>query len=96
MSSSQQPAVGTLENENKPWSRSFSDGYDYVMVFPLDRDEENSLLAAADPDIQPWHKCKPVCNEVIAKMVDMGLEIFPYSSVQGDELIILIRMPVSV
>lgn len=27
-------------------------------------------------------------------MVDMGLEVFPYTSVQGDELLVLIRMSV--
>jgi hypothetical protein len=61
----------------------FSATFDYVMVFKMDEDNNGvpSQSAAA----------KTCMNA----MLSAGLEIFPYLSVQKDELYVLIRAPVS-
>ena len=58
----------------------FSAQFDYVMVFPL--------LTVGDPTSQS-KVCKFVCQE----MIDAGFELFPYLSVQKDELVVLSKIP---
>jgi hypothetical protein len=58
--------------------------FEYVMVFKLEQEEEGGAY-------KQDHYCKHVC----AVMKEAGLILFPYLSVQQDELIVLIRAPVS-
>jgi hypothetical protein len=59
----------------------FSSTYDYVMVFK----QKGTNLE---------HQSKHA-KHCIHAMMAAGLEIFPYLSVQNDELVVLIRCPVS-
>jgi hypothetical protein len=56
----------------------FSDGFDYVMVFPM----------------KEVHQTK-VTKFCIHEIMEAGLEVFTFLSVQDDELLVLIRCPVS-
>jgi hypothetical protein len=56
----------------------FTDQFDYVMVFPLKNFTDESK------------ETKHCLHEILAA----GMEIYPYKSVQDDELIVLIRCPV--
>jgi hypothetical protein len=60
-----------------------ANAYDYCMVFKLEG-EPGSL------------KQSDVAKYVVKKMLDAKFELFSYLSVQRDELIVLIRCPVSV
>lgn len=56
--------------------------YDYVMVFPMEGPAgQMKQSATAKFSVQEMHKA--------------GLETFSYLSVQNDELIVLVRCPVS-
>eukprot|EP01031_Cornospumella_fuschlensis_P040676 gene40676-49594_t len=55
----------------------FAETFDYVMVFPL-KDGDNQTKE---------------CKHCINAMLEAGLEIYPYKSVQDDELMVLIRAP---
>jgi hypothetical protein len=59
-----------------------ANAYDYCMVFKLEG-EPGSL------------KQSDVAKYVVKKMLDAKFELFSYLSVQRDELIVLIRCPVS-
>ncbi len=63
-------------------SNDLSAAYDYVMVFPME---------GADSSVK---KQSELSKSVMKIMEDAGLEIFPYLSVQDDELLVLIRCPV--
>jgi hypothetical protein len=65
-------------------TNEFSAAYDYVMVFPME-----------GADNMP-KKQSETAKSVMKTMEDAGLEIFPYLSVQNDELLVLIRCPVSI
>ena len=58
----------------------FSAQFDYAMVFPL--------LTEGDPTSQS-NVCKHVCQELIYA----GFELFPYLSIQKDELMVLLKIP---
>lgn len=60
----------------------FAQTFDYCMVFPMKK--ENGQ----------YHQ-SPVAKFCVQEMVNAGLECFPYLSVQGDEMLVLIRCPVS-
>lgn len=61
--------------------KEFSQTFDYVMVFPMIGDTKETQSVTA--------------KYVIHEMIGAGFEIYPYLSVQKDEFIILIRVPVS-
>jgi hypothetical protein len=73
-------ATESIFAANHP-SNEFSNSYDYVMVFPLN---------GSSHEFQ-----SKVAKHAIHEMLDAGLELFTYRSVQDDELIVLIRCPVS-
>jgi hypothetical protein len=60
----------------------FSEQFDYVMVFKM-----------VETDTQPEQSA--AAKTCISAMLTAGLEVFPYLSVQKDELFVLIRAPVS-
>lgn len=60
----------------------FSAQFDYVMVFKMVEGAEGPEQSAA-------------AKTCINAMLTAGLEVFPYLSVQKDELYVLIRAPVS-
>jgi hypothetical protein len=59
-------------------AKEFSQKYDYCIVFPMEADKTESAVA----------------KHCIKEMIGAGLEIYPYLSVQEDELYVLIRTPV--
>ncbi len=61
-------------------STEFSSAFDYVMVFPMKGDQHQYQ--------------SNVSRHCINVMISAGLEVFPYLSVQNDELLVLIRAPV--
>jgi hypothetical protein len=73
-------ATESIFATNHP-SNEFSNSYDYVMVFPLN---------GSAHEFQ-----SKVAKHALHEMLDAGLELFTYRSVQDDELIVLIRCPVS-
>jgi hypothetical protein len=64
-------------------SSEFSSRFDYIMVFGMN-DPGNGPMIQTD-----------AAKTVISAMLQAGLEVFPYLSVQKDELYCLIRAPVS-
>lgn len=60
----------------------FAQTFDYCMVFPMKKDS-NGIFQQS-----------PVAKYCVQEMVNAGLECFPYLSVQGDEMLVLIRCPV--
>ncbi len=56
--------------------------YDYVMVFKLEQEENGQRQQTA------------AAKDCMKSMIAAGLEIFPYQSVQKDEIYVLIRAPV--
>lgn len=59
----------------------FSQTYDYCMVFPMKKvGNEYQQTGAA--------------QYVVEELLSAGFEIYPFLSVQGDELLVLIRCPV--
>jgi hypothetical protein len=60
----------------------FSNQYDYAMVLKMDGEEGRYVPSN-------------IAKFVIKQMTNAGLETFAYTSVQLDELIVLIRCPVS-
>jgi hypothetical protein len=60
----------------------FSAQYDYVMVFKMHEGENGPEQSTT-------------AKNCINAMLTAGLEVFPYLSVQKDELYVLIRAPVS-
>ncbi|RYH21302.1 hypothetical protein EON65_20995 [archaeon] len=65
-------------NIDEDGKNDFAETFDYVMVFPL-------------KDLTTQTK---ECKHVLHAMLEVGLEIYPYKSVQDDELMVLIRAPV--
>lgn len=63
-------------------SENFSETFDYVLVFPMDKDEASGKYSQS-----------PVAKHCLHAMLDAGLEIYPYLSIQGDELYVLFRSP---
>lgn len=64
--------------DNEEPKNDFAETFDYVMVFPL-------------KDLTTQTK---ECKHCLNAMLEAGLEIYPYKSVQDDELIVLVRAPV--
>jgi hypothetical protein len=71
--------LGDIGEEVDP-AHKFTGQYDYVMVFPINKDTGEQS-----------NETKFCIHEIL----DAGLEIFPYKSIQEDELYVLIRCPVS-
>lgn len=65
--------------------QNFANKFDYVMVFAM----ENV------PGTETF-KQSPEAKHYIRVMLEENLVLFPYLSVQGDELIVLIQCPVRV
>ncbi|KAJ1415495.1 hypothetical protein B484DRAFT_434715, partial [Ochromonadaceae sp. CCMP2298] len=63
-------------------SDELSSKYDYVMVFPMEGDA-GAL------------KQTNVCKHAVDVMTKAGLETFCYTSIQDDELIVLVRCPIA-
>lgn len=59
----------------------FSQTFDYCMVFPMQK--ENGVYFQNN-----------AAKYCVQELVAAGMEVFPYLSVQGDELLVLIRCPV--
>lgn len=66
---------------NPDANADFLQSYEYVLVFPMAKDFTSETKEA-----------RYCMNEMLAA----GLEIFPYKSIQDDELLVLVRAPVSV
>lgn len=62
--------------------------YDYVMVFPMMGPGQSAWKENADGN-EASHRAR----DLVKRMISVGLELFPYLSIQGDELIILITCP---
>jgi hypothetical protein len=60
--------------------KEFSAKFDLVMVFPMEGENKQQQTDA--------------CKHIVYEMLEAGLEIFTYLSVQDDELYCLIRAPV--
>lgn len=60
--------------------KEFSQTFEYVMVFPMEGDTKDTQSVTA--------------KYAIHEMLGAGFELYPYLSVQKDELIVLIRCPV--
>jgi hypothetical protein len=65
-------------------NRDLSSKYDYCMVFVMQKD------ANKQPTIYPDY-----CNFIVNELKVAGLEVFSYMSAQNDEVVVLIRSPVS-
>ncbi len=65
-------------------SSDIAANYDYCMVFKLKTDQTTGKLRQSN-----------TAKYCVNKMKEKGLETFNYLSVQRDELIVLIRCPVS-
>lgn len=61
----------------------FSGTFDYVFVFPM----ENAGVDGATT------QQSPVTRHCLNQLITTGLEVYPYLSVQKDELIVLVRCP---
>jgi len=61
--------------------KEFSQTFEYVMVFPMEGETKETQSVTA--------------KYVIHEMLGAGFELYPYLSVQKDELIVLIRCPVN-
>lgn len=65
----------------------FSGAFDFVIVFPMKEvDEPGGSFRREQSD---------TAKHVMHAMLNAGLEIYPYLSVQDDELLVLFRAPVS-
>jgi hypothetical protein len=67
--------------KNETPSKTFAHEFDYVIVFPYIEKEEKGQ--------------SPDAKYIMHAMLLSGLELFPYLSVSGKELFVLIRAPVS-
>ena len=63
----------------------FSQTYDYCMVFPMKKVKTDSGKTFEQTDAAKY---------CVSELLAAGFEIYPYTSVQGDALIVLIRCPV--
>lgn len=74
--------------ENKDFLAKFS----YCMVFPLQQKTRSNADMTSDPEyiVHEGFKQTDACKDICHTMVNVGLEIFPYLSIQEDELIVLI------
>lgn len=63
----------------------FSQTFDYCMVFPMKKvkDENGKHFEQTE-----------AAKYCVSELLGAGFEIYPYNSVQGDELLVLIRCPV--
>eukprot|EP01034_Spumella_vulgaris_P033017 gene33017-40748_t len=69
---------------NNAPSKEFTESFDYVIVFPMVENKDGS------------REQSPVARFVMHAMLAAGLEIYPYLSVQDDELLVLFRAPLIV
>ncbi len=65
-------------------SKEFTQTFDYVIVFKMVEKKDGSSEQS------------PVARFVMHQMLGAGLEIYPYLSVQDDELLVLFRCPLNV
>lgn len=64
-------------------NEELSSSYDYVMVFPMEKSAAGG------------YQQTPTAKYAVSEMNKAGLETFSYLSIQDDELIVLVRCPVS-
>lgn len=64
-------------------SAEFSSQFDYVFVFKMKETRDGSAMVQSD-----------VAKHCMNAMINAGLEIYPYLSIQQDELIVLVCCPV--
>ncbi len=69
---------------NRAPSKEFTETFDYVIVFKMVENKDGSKEQS------------PVARFVMHSMLSAGLEIYPYLSVQDDELLVLFRAPLIV
>jgi hypothetical protein len=69
---------------NRAPSKEFTETFDYVIVFKMVENKDGSKEQS------------PVARFVMHGMLSAGLEIYPYLSVQDDELLVLFRAPLIV
>lgn len=62
-------------------AKEFTNTFDYVIVFKME--DKDGQMVQSD-----------VAKHVMHAMLESGLEIYPYLSVQDDELLVLFRCPV--
>ena len=80
--------ISSKHVENTDFLAKFS----YCMIFPLQERNQSNADMTSDPqyivhkDFKQTDACKDICHS----MVNVGLEIFPYLSIQQDELVVLI------
>ncbi len=65
-------------------NKEFTQTFDYVIVFKMAENKDGSSEQS------------PVARFVMHQMLGAGLEIYPYLSVQDDELLVLFRCPLIV
>ena len=65
--------------------------FEYVVVFPMMGPGQTPWKAHADGN-EPSNRARDIVN----RMITVGLEVYPYLSLQGDELILLITAPLAV
>lgn len=68
-------------------ARDFAHDWDYIMVFPMMGVGQTPFKA--DQPSEPSTECDTICRT----MLDAGLQLFLYESVQKDEVFVLIRCP---
>lgn len=64
----------------------FSQTYDYCMVFPMKKVKDENGKRYEQTEAAKY---------CVTELLAAGFEIYPYPSVQDDELLVLIRCPVS-
>lgn len=69
-----------VDNAHPENNAEFLASYEYVIVFPMQDDRITETLEA---------------RYCMQEMLRAGLEIFPYKSIQDDELLVLVRAGVS-
>ncbi len=85
------PGANSFKTEksilNHAPSQEFTASFDYVIVFPM---------IEVKKDNGGVREQSPVAKHVMHAMLSAGLEIYPYLSVQDDELLVLFRCPLDV
>jgi hypothetical protein len=72
------------EFDKSNWHQRF----EYVMVFPM-MGPDQTPWKTHRPENEPSHRARDIVN----RMIEVGMELYPYLSLQGDELIVLITCP---
>jgi hypothetical protein len=82
-------------SENNKDVDCFSAQFDYAIVLPIDK---NVLGNENNKDVKCFdnNEALPISTKfIILALLEAGLEIYNFLSVQNDELIVLVKCPVS-